>query len=440
MFIKNHHAKRNRGAAIITSVLFFVVISVVFALGLSSSVVREYITSRDFDKSKGSYYLSEGVHEDALYRIKTGKNIGTTDTITLNGNTAIATIVTNGGSKDISSTGSINNNFRKVKSTLSTSSGVAFNYGVQAGDGGVLMTDTSVINGNLFSNGPVSGSGNLITGTVVSASSTIGSITKINSNGSMYAPIITNSTIGGTPYCNTISGSTPNTCTALPAQTPGTLPITQAQITQWESDALAGGTIVCTGNTYTVNGTVTLGPVKIVGPSNSVCDLTINANGIVTLGGTVWVTGNIDIKTSSSGNAEVDVSSALPGLSIAMIADNPADHLNSSTVNIENNAKFVGSGAGSYVMLLGQNNGASLTPPQYTDAVEVQDKVQGTLLVYAGLGDILIKGQAQLNSVTGYKITLSNTAVITYSTGLANTLFTSGPGGGWVISDWKETQ
>jgi formylmethanofuran dehydrogenase subunit C len=298
------------------------------------------------------------------------------------------------------------------------------------------MKDTASINGNLFSNGPITGAGNSISGGVISASTTIGSINNIKSTGSMYAKTITNSTIGGSAFCTTISGSSPNTCTASASTTPATLPITQTQITQWEADALAGGTIVCTGNTYTINTAVNLGPVKIVGPGNTACDVTMNGNAVVTLGGTVWVTGSITIKS----NAELKVSNAFSGQSIVVIADNPADRLTSSTVNIQNNAIFTSSSAGSYVMLLGQNNGASQNPPQNTEAVEVEDYVQGVLLVYAGLGDILIKGHASLKEVTAYKITLANLATVTYASGLASTVFTSGPGGSWVISDWKEGQ
>ena len=434
--MKKHYHQRNRGAAIITAVLFFVIISVTLAIGLSSPVVREYTTSRDFEKSKGAYYLSEAGHEDALYRIKYGKNVSTTEVLTLNGNTATTTVVTTAGNKTINSSGSINNNFRKVKSLLTTISGVAFSYGVQAGDGGVVMKDTAVINGNLFSNGPISGAGNTITGGVVSASSTIGAVTNINSTGSMEATNISGSTIGGVARCTTISGSSPNTCSGPATSTPALLPITQVQITQWEADAVAGGTIICNGGTYTINTAVNLGPVKITGPGGTACNVTMNGNAVVTLGGTVWVTGVIDIKTSS----ELKVSNAFPGQSIVVIADNPADRLTSSTVKIQNNAIFTSSSAGSYVMLLGQNNGASLSPPQFTEAVEVEDYVQGVLLVYAGLGDILIKGHASLKEVTGYKITLQGQATVTYATGLQNTTFTSGPGGSWVISDWKEGQ
>ncbi len=430
---------RKRGAAIITAVLFFVVITLAMAIGLSSPVVREYKTSRDFEKSKGAYYLSESGSEDALYRIKKGITIGIQENLYLDGNTATTTITEVGAlEKLIRSLADINTNTRRVKSTLTKTNTASFNSGVEAGDGGVIMKNAAVINGNLFSNGPIIGNGNTITGAVVSASSTIGSITNIKSGGSMYAPNIVNSTItvAGLMYCDTISGSTPNVCTAASTSTPGTLQFTQAEITQWEADAAAGGTITCIGNTYPINGAMNLGPVKITGAGGTFCNVDFNANADITLGGAVWVNGNIDIKS----NAILTVSAAYPGQSMMLIADNITDRLNSSTIEVANRAVFNGAGAGSYIMLLGQNDGASRNPPQNTEAIEVEDRVIGSLLVYAGLGDILIKGQAVLKQVSGYKITLQDTANVTYETGLTNVVFTSGPGGSWVISDWKEEQ
>lgn len=443
--MKTHLVNRKRGAAIMTAVMFFVVITLTMAIGLSSPVVREFKTSRDFEKSKGAYYLSEAGSEDVIYRLKKGVGVNAQEVLSLGGNTATTTTTdVSAAEKFIVSVGDILTNTRRVNSTLTTTSGASFSYGVQAGDGGVVMQGSAAINGNLFSNGPITGAGNLITGSVISAGKTTGgtgSITNIHSDGSMYANDILNSVIGGTPYCVNISGSSPNTCDALPAQTPGTMPITQEQITQWEADAEAGGTIVCGSTNYTITGVMNLGPVKIAGPGGSECNLVMNSNADVTLLGPIWVVGDIILKSSaSSGSARMTISPTLYGKSVVIIADNPADRLNSSTITIERNVAFIGSGPSSYIELLGQNDGASRTPPQNTEAIEVEGSVSGELLVYAGLGDIIIKDQAALKQVTGYKITVKDSAVISYATGLANTVFASGPGGAWVISDWKEGQ
>ena len=52
------------------------------------------------------------------------------------------------------------------------------------------------------------------------------------------------------------------------------------------------------------------------------------------------------------------VSSAQSGRSIPIIADNPSDRLNGSTVELENSAVFEGSGNGSHILFISQNNSA----------------------------------------------------------------------------------
>src|SRR3989338_11479479 len=123
--MRKHYVNRKKGAAIITAVIFFVVISVTMAVGLSSPVVREYVTARDFEKSKGAYYLSEAGMEDVLYRIRKPKTISPAqEVISLGGNTATTTITTESSlKKTITSVGDIIRNTRHIKSTLTTTTG-----------------------------------------------------------------------------------------------------------------------------------------------------------------------------------------------------------------------------------------------------------------------------------------------------------------------------
>lgn len=433
------HLPRNKGAAIITAVMFFVIIATSMAIGLSSPVVREYVTARDFAKSKGAYYLSEAGSEDAIYRIKKAKPISAQEIIFLGGNTATTTITTiNANQKDVSSLGDILSNTRRVKSTMTTSSGESFNYGVQAGDGGVDLDQSSTITGNIFSSGPVTGTNNLVTGTVISGGSTglNGTIHKIFNQGgsSMYAGTITDSIIAGSAYCNTISGSN-RTCQTLTPQIAQSFPITAQEIANYETAAVAGGTVTCSGGKYAINDSVSIGPKKIP------CDLEITGSGsgggpVITLGGPIWVTGDITLKN----HLTVRVDPTLVDQSIMMIADNPSNHSTGSIVDIQgSNVVFTGAPGGeSWVMLISENTSASQSGS--TDAIKILQGVQGDLLVYARLGNIRLEQHASVKEVTAYKITLRNTANVIYQSGLENALFTSGPGGTWTIQDWKESQ
>ncbi|MFZ2303482.1 MAG: hypothetical protein WAV98_01670 [Minisyncoccia bacterium] len=449
--MRKYSINRKRGAAIITAVIFFVVISVTMAVGLSSPVVREYVTARDFEKSKGAYYLSEAGMEDVLYRIRKPITVGPAqEVIMLGGNTATTTIYTDSSiKKTITSWGDILRNTRRVKSTLTTTTGESFVYGVWAGPGGVYFQNNSSITGNLYSAGPVCGGGstgatcsggsgtNIITGTSISGGTTglNGTISNIQNQGgaSMYSGNIKNSTISGGAYCNTISGSSISTCQTLVSQPPPNLPITAQDIANWEAIAVAGGTATCSGGSnphFHVNSSGSLGPIKIP------CRLEVEgANTVVTLTGPVWVTGDIEMKN----NFNMRVDPALTGQSVVLIADNPANRTSNSRIIIENNPIFTGASVGnSWVMLISENKSASIGGAE--NAIDIQNNAAGDLLLYARLGNILLQNNASVKEVTGYKLTLKNNANVIYSSGLQNALFTSGPGGVWGIQDWKEGQ
>ncbi len=437
--MKRHRISRNRGAAIITAVIFFVVISVTMAVGLSSPVVREYVTARDFEKSKGAYYLSEAGMEDAVYRLKNNKTIGAQEVITLNGNTATTTITTVSSlNKTISSIGDILRNTRRVKSTLTTTTGESFIYGVWAGLGGVNLLNSSTITGNLYSEGPVTGSNNIISGTVISGGTTglNGSISGIRNNGeaNMYAGTITNSTISGKAYCNSISGSSTSTCNTLDPQEAGAFPIGDADITNWKNVATAGGTVTCSGGKYTINSSINFGPKKVP------CDLEVNGTSeitILTLRGPIWVTGNIVLK----GKTTVRVDPTLIGQTIVVIADKPTDRHDSSSIDIQGTTiNFYGApGGNSWIMLISENTSARDAGDD--EAISFYQSAAGVeVLLYARYGNVVLKQSSSVAEVTAYKITLENTANVTYSQGLQNALFTSGPGGAWYIQDWKEGQ
>jgi hypothetical protein len=163
--------QRNGGAAMLTSVVFFLFISLAIVSGLVSLSVREFKNSHEAVKSRQSLFLSESGAEDAYFRLKTAKPIGPSTVLVLGGNTATTTIVESGfNEKTVSSFASVNSVQRKNELVLNPGTGVSFSYGVQAGAGGFIMDNNSVVNGSVYSNGNITGSG-AITGTALSANS-----------------------------------------------------------------------------------------------------------------------------------------------------------------------------------------------------------------------------------------------------------------------------
>jgi len=169
--------QKNKGAAMMIVVFFFMFISLTILVGIVTPVVRESRIAGENFNSKQAYFIAESGAEDIMYRIKNNMEVGTIGegrTLFLNDSfVPIPTLFSDlsGGKKQITTTGNVDSNERTVGLTLTTSTGVSFNYGVQVGTGGVYL-DSGTVNGNLYANGPItatSSGSNLITGTAISA-------------------------------------------------------------------------------------------------------------------------------------------------------------------------------------------------------------------------------------------------------------------------------
>ena len=170
--------KKNKGAAMIIVVFFFMLISLTILIGIVNPVVREFRIAGDNYNSKQAYFNAESGAEDMVYRVKNSMNVGTIGvgrTLYLNNTfVPIPTVFTDlgGGQEQITTTGDVNTNERTVALTLTTSTGVSFNYGVLVGQGGITLSGSGTVNGNIYANGPITGdSSSIITGTAISADS-----------------------------------------------------------------------------------------------------------------------------------------------------------------------------------------------------------------------------------------------------------------------------
>lgn len=259
--------------------------------------------------------------------------------------------------------------------------------------------------------------------------------------GDAHANTIKNSRICGDAYYQTIDSASlnflnnPSTPTCFNPLTPGTafpdsedpplenMPISDSIINQWKKEAEDGG--VFNGD-FVVNSNVSLGPKKIQG------NLIMNSNNkTLTITGTVYVTGYIDISNGST--IQCDPSYGL--YSCIIIAD--------KWIHIINNGIFKGSGQpGSYVLLLttspcdGQTVGDCT---HYNAAMDIHNNAIGAIF-YAANGMIYLHNGVEASELTAKKIHLENNAIIRYEQGLVNANFSSGPGGGWKIVSWKEVE
>jgi len=435
-----------RGQILILVLLFFAAISVTVLGGVAAPIISELRMGSDLQTSKQSYFAAEGGSEDAYYRIRNNQTTSFPETLTLGGASVSVNVTTlDLTDKEIIAEGNARSLIRDVVKDITVTDGFDFNFAMQTGVGGISLNNNSVVNGNVYANGPVVGgssnpnSYNIVNGSIVSAGSS-GLVNQIHATSSVYSHTITNAVIDQDAFYQTFARATSSVSVAgvkhpdSADQPPAVFPVSDTLISQWEGDAAAGGIVTCTNGAYVISSSVTIGPKKIP------CDLTISGNGtVVTLTGTLWVVGNISITGNGGSGVQVKVADSVGNKSVAIIADNAGNPTSSGLITINGNSNFYGStgNSTSYVMLVSQN--ASAEQGGGNLAINVVNGAAGNLLIYAAHGQIELQNNVNLREVTAYKITLINNAVVNYSIGLAQSLLTSGSGGAWKIKRWKET-
>jgi hypothetical protein len=435
------HKTKNRecsspesGQAMITAVVLLLFVSVAIMLGLGSVVIKNTKITQGFTQSKQSYLTAESGVEDIAYRIKKSKAFASPEVLVLNGAIATTTITNVGGTKDILAIADIGSRVRKVKIQVSeATTGVGFVYGMQVGEGGVSLEGQAEVIGNLYSNGPVTGQNNnqnIVRGDIVSAGPS-GLIDTVWSTSTVRAHSITNSKIDKDAYYQSIDGATIVLGVKYPGsadQATTSMPIAESTIDDWEAGA-AAAQVISSPCPYEINANITIGPVKIN------CDLKINNDPTITLGGNIWVAGNIEV----TNRATIQITPSFGNKSIAIIADKPSDRITSSKIKLTNTTDYIGSGSGnSYVLLLSRNRDSKLGGGN--KAIEVSNTATGDLLVYSSEGEVELSNNTNMKEVTAYKIRAKNSTKVVYEIGLASTLFSAGPSGGSVITGWQEVK
>ncbi|MFA4975457.1 MAG: choice-of-anchor R domain-containing protein [Candidatus Paceibacterota bacterium] len=273
------------------SIIFFLFISLSIISGLVSPSIREFKNASVNLNSKKSFFLSESGSEDAFYRLITNKTIGTSETITLDSNTATTEITSLGGdTTEITSLGDVSNYQRLNNIILTSSTGVSFNYGVQVGQGGVSLTGGSSINGNVYANGPITGdSSSFITGTAISANSP--SLASDQANGV------------GTPAYNISFGNSSGTQDiAQSFQVSVSSPLNKIQFYLKKISSPSNATVKIVndvngspGTTVYASGTLS---ASIVTTSYGWINVTFSSNPLLDVGTIYWLV--VDASTSSS--------------------------------------------------------------------------------------------------------------------------------------------
>lgn len=210
-----------------------------------------------------------------------------------------------------------------------------------------------------------------------------------------YYQTIINSTVSGDSY----PGST------VPA--PKVFPISDANISDWEQNAEAGGVI---------DGDITdcvssLGPVKIIGSIefNSHCTVNINSP--------VYITGDLIINS----NNKLTLNSTYGSTSGVIVVG--------GQVELGSNNKLEGTGVGSSIlMVLSKYDSKTNQIPAIVVTNEGNNGVY-----YAKDGIIEPGNKNEYTELTAWGIKLINNSTLNYLTGLSSTLFSAGPSGSFSV-------
>src|SRR5687767_9685036 len=170
--IQQRTRNMRRGQALLVAVLFLMLSS---TAALSVSVlpfVKNFRVVQEATRSRESYFVSEALAEDIVYRYKAALDVDNSESLDLNGHTANAVISNNPFGRQVVVTGDADNAIRKVQIDLVAGIGASFGYGVQAGTGGFILGSNATVEGNVYANGTIVGSnGAAITGSAFAANS-----------------------------------------------------------------------------------------------------------------------------------------------------------------------------------------------------------------------------------------------------------------------------
>ena len=280
-----------------------------------------------------------------------------------------------------------------------------------------------------------------VTGLTIEGSVRAHEIVDSNIAGDAYAKVINSSDIVGDAHYGTITDSTVGGVEYAdnPDDPPFVaLPVSNSNIAEWKADALGYGILDSSLCDISTDTTINGGKLVCSGADG----FNPTGNSTITLKGTLWVEGKITL----GNNTILVLHNDYGDNSGIIIADNPGSESSDGKIVVENGTIICGSQGlnvtedgcaesnGSYILMLSTHSG---TDDSY--AIEVKNNASGAIF-YAHSGIAHVINGADLKEVTAHGLSLEETAKVTYESGLASASFTSGPGGGWAINNWKEIQ
>ena len=390
-------SKKTSGQVMIIALVFLAVVLIIasslfsrvadFIRFGSNSVMKEQATNL---ADAGLDYATQRLNDLAgAYPDADGEG---TDTQTLpTGQVVIQVVKKSENLKTITATGYIPNSTnprakRTVKAdVLIDSEQIAFRYAAQVDTDGVDMKNSSRINGTVYTNGNITGSGSsVITGDAWAHGSISSPDPEIQGKREEAVPVVD-----------------------MPIKNPETW----YQEKKQEAEAEEPIDCFITPSECDINGSS-----KEFYRKKYIGDVTIRNNAIVTVkSGPIYITGNL---TVSQGGTQINLDGSFGSNGTVIIAD--------GTISISQGATFNPTSA--------NPKGYILVVTTSTSNTAIQISNQGVnAILYALEGSADLSQTAKVSALAAKGLTMQNSATLDYDTGLAGAQFTKGPGAAWVI-------
>lgn len=274
----------------------------------------------------------------------------------------------------------------KVSATPDTF-GIAFNYAIQAGAGGIDIRNSSEVEGNLYSNGNI----------------TVANPAHVKQPGDAWAV----GTISDPS--NRIDGT----------KTPGapSVPLPQIDLQAWKDLASSGGTIAGDYSPANSGSFTDLGPKEITG------NVSMSTSGQkINLLGPLYIHGNLTI---SGGDWKLDDSMESNGTIVLV----------DGIISVSGSAKFSKNTNGQYILFVSTNTANTYANPaiSFTGSADVKSAA-----FYAYNGSMKFSGSGEIIAMTGQTLYIDGNGEIEYKSGLASANFAGGPGGIWRMKSWQQ--
>ncbi|MDP2735360.1 MAG: pilus assembly PilX N-terminal domain-containing protein [bacterium] len=355
----------------------------VSALVLTSSQQR---LVRNTQQSLQAYYGAEAGVEEALLRfMDPERDLPATYALLVGGN--IVEIAHTTGVFNVQyfeSSGNAKDRIRTARAALGLDpEGTTFAFAAHIGELGLEMESNATVNGNVYSNGNITG----------------GSNTEINGDASAVG---------------TISSPDPD-ISGTAEEGASLIPLPPFDSAGWAQDANINADPII-GNLVLESGTTELGPRKIQG------DLIMDGNAELVVTGPLHVTGDFVMNS----NSEVYLEESFGSDGTAIFVE--------GVVQFKSNAEVHATNADpkGYLLI------ASTSPSE--EAVLVDSNSELEAAIYAVNGNVVMNSNGEVVALIGNGVILKSNAEINFDLGLIVYTFTSGGTGGYKLIEWKEVE